>query len=128
MADIGLFILRLVAGGTMLLSHGWGKLQNFSTLVEHFPDPIGLGPSISLALAVFAEVFCAFAIVIGLATRFAAGPLVILMTVAVFLIHSADPWAKKELAFMYWGVFGALILTGPGKFSVDGLLGKVRKK
>jgi putative oxidoreductase len=118
--SLGLLLVRVGAGGIMLLGHGWGKLIGFSEVAERFPDPLGLGSStLSLALAVFAEFFCAAAVVAGFATRFAAAPLVVTMLVAAFVIHADDPWAKKELALLYAVPFVALIFTGAGKFSFD---------
>ncbi len=119
MTDLGLLILRLGVGGMMLFGHGWGKLENFTIIQERFPDPIGLGPAISLALAIFAEVCCAAAIMAGAFTRFVSVPLVITMLVAFLVVHGQDPWDKKELSVMYLVPFLALIFTGAGKFSVD---------
>ncbi len=118
--SLGLLLVRVVAGGMMLVGHGWSKLADFSDLAQRFPEPLGLGSSgFSLGLAVFAEVFCAAAVAVGFVTRFAAVPLVVTMAVAAFVIHADDPWAKKELALAYAATFLALIFTGAGKFSVD---------
>lgn len=106
----------------MLFAHGWGKLTKFGELSGKFADPIGLGSAPSLALAVFAEVFCAIAIMLGLFTRAAAIPLLITMLVAAFVVHDADPFQKKEFALLYAAPFLMLILTGAGSFSVDAKL------
>jgi len=118
--SLGLLLLRLAAGGMMLFGHGWAKLIDFSDVAPNFPDPLGLGSNnFSLALAVFAEFFCAAAVMIGIATRLAAVPLVITMLVAAFVVHGDDPWAKKELALLYVAPFLTLVFTGAGKFSFD---------
>jgi putative oxidoreductase len=119
-SSLGLLILRVVAGGMILLGHGWPKLMRFSDLSSRFPDPLGLGSTtLSLSLVLLAEVFCAVAVILGFATRFVAIPLVITMLVAAFIIHADDPWQKKEFALLYALPFLTLICTGPGKFSVD---------
>jgi putative oxidoreductase len=118
-SDIGLLLLRVYAGGTMLVMHGWGKLLSFPEKSGSFPDPFGVGAPVSLGLAVFAEVLCAALVVAGAFTRYAALPLVVTMAVAGFLIHGGDPWVKKELAFTYLAVFACLMGTGPGALSVD---------
>ena len=123
-ANVGLLILRVSTGLIMLFAHGWGKLINFSTIAPNFADPIGVGPTVSLALAVFAEVFCSVAVIAGLKTRWAVVPLVITMIVAVGIVHGSDPWGKKELGIMYLISFLVLFFTGPGKYSVDGIMGK----
>lgn len=123
-ANVGLLILRVSTGLILLFSHGWGKLINFSYIAPVFADPIGVGPTVSLALAVFAEVFCAVAVIAGIKTRWAVVPIIITMLVAIGIVHASDPWAKKELALMYMISFLVLFFTGPGKYSVDGVMGK----
>lgn len=44
------------------------------------------------------------------------------MAVAAFIIHGADPLAKKELALLYLAAFAAIGLTGPGRFALDAWL------
>ncbi len=117
--SLGLLVLRLGAGGFLLAAHGWGKLIGFSDLLGRFPDPIGLGPGVSLTLAVFAEALCSLLLVLGLGTRFAAVPPLITMLVAAFVVHGGDPWSKKELALLYAIPFLTLILTGGGRFALE---------
>ena len=118
--SLGLLFLRVIAGGMMLFGHGWAKLVDFSQIAPKFPDPLGLGSTtFSLGLAVFAEVFCAAAVMLGVATRLAAIPLAMTMLVAAFAVHAGEPWAEKELAVLYAAPFLALVFTGPGKFSFD---------
>jgi putative oxidoreductase len=123
---LSLLTLRLSFGGAMVYAHGWGKLVNFSSYSERFPDPIGVGPVPSLALAVFSEVFCAIAVVLGLFTRLAAIPLMITMAVAVLIVHAPDPFAKKEMGMLYFFAFFLLFARGAGSFSVDALLDRRR--
>lgn len=115
--DIGLLILRVSAGGLMM-THGVAKLMNFNSMLTQFPDPIGLGSGLSLSLAVFAEFLCALLVVLGVFTRFAAIPVAITMAVAAFIVHSADPFQRKELALLYFGIFVSLIFLGGGKYSL----------
>lgn len=120
--DGALLGLRLWLGLTMALNHGLGKLTGFSEMAGKFPDPIGLGSTPSLALAVFAEFFCALLLAAGLVTRFAAFNLAFTMGVAFFMVHSASlkpgP-GSGELAFVYLAGFAALLASGPGRFSLD---------
>jgi len=124
-SSLGLLTLRVGAGSLMLFGHGWKKIMNFSELSRVFPDPLGVGSDWSLALAVFAEVFCSLGVIFGAATRLAAIPLIATMLVAGLLVHSDDAWAKTELSVIYLIPFLAIALTGPGKFSVDASYGPV---
>jgi putative oxidoreductase len=80
-----------------------------------------LGSGLSLVLVTFAEFFCAVFVIVGAFTRVALIPLLINLTVIVFVVHGGDPIKKKELAVFYLLTYIALFLTGPGKFSVDGM-------
>ncbi len=116
----GLLLLR-VGIGCLLLVHGIAKVQGFSEMSAAFPDPIGLGSKLSLIMAIGAEVGCSLLLIVGVASRLAAIPLAITMLVALFIVHSEDPWKVKELAAVYLLVFVTLLLTGPGCFSLDHL-------
>ncbi|SMF30482.1 DoxX family protein [Pseudobacteriovorax antillogorgiicola] len=114
---VGLLILRVSLGLTMLLAHGLPKIDAFPGL--KFPDPIGLGSQLSWGAAVAAEVGCSILLVLGLWTRLSLAPLIFTMLIAVFVVHSGDPFAKKELGLMYMIGYIALFIAGPGKHSVD---------
>lgn len=119
--DLGLLFLRVSLGLTMLLLHGWVKVQNFSTIAPKFLPLFGLPSNISLGMAIFAEVVCAALLIVGLFTRFAALGLSITMAVAFFIAHNAQFTGEKpgELAFVYMTGFITLLLAGGGKYSAD---------
>ena len=116
--DLGLLVFRIALGGTMLVAHGLPKLFGFADYLERFPDPIGLGTPVSLVLAIGAEVFAALLVILGLGTRLAVAPLVVTMLVAAFVVHGADPFAKKELALLYASGYVALFFCGAGRSRV----------
>jgi len=117
-----LLILRLSFGGTIFFAHGWPKLMNFSALASQFPDPLGVGSAVSLALVLFAEVLCALMLALGFATRVVAIPLIIMMIVAGLVHHAEDAFAQKEMALLYGAVFVVLALRGGGTASLDSLV------
>ncbi len=119
LTSVGLLILRLYAGGMMFFAHGLGKFQSFGEKSSMFPDPLGVGSPLSMGMAIGAEVFCSLAIILGLATRAAALPLIVTMLVAAFIIHGDDPWAKKEFALMHLLPYLVLLFTGAGAYSLD---------
>ncbi len=116
-SNTGLLLLRLTFGGIMFFAHGMPKIGHFPS--ASFPDPFGLGPGVSMSLAIFAECLCAALVCLGLWTRLATIPLIITMLTAVFLVHGSDPFAKKELALLYLMAYGTLFFTGAGDFSID---------
>src|SRR5690606_25321154 len=123
--DLVLLIIR-IGVATLMHTHGLPKLQMlFGDGEIQFPGVFGLSPSLSLGLAVFAEVLCSVLIFIGLGTRLASIPLIITMLVAVFMIHASDPFATQELGLLYLFLYIPLLILGGGKYSLDRVLGTV---
>lgn len=122
--DIGLLIMR-VGAGSLILTHGYPKLMRFfGDEPIKFMDFLGLGPVVSLSLAVFAEFFCAILILIGFKTRLATIPLMITMLTAVFVAHAADPFGRKELPLLFFIMFLSILIFGTGKYSIDGIINR----
>ena len=116
--DTGLLLLRI--GCALMLLHGWPKFTNFSEGSLDWPDPFCVGATVSYSLTVFAELFCTLLLLLGLFSRLALIPLIILMVVIVFHIHGEDTLADREHAILYLMCYGTLLFTGPGKYSLDG--------
>ena len=121
--SFSLLLLRLTLGGLMI-PHGVQKLMRFAAKSSTFSDPFGIGSPTSMALTIFAELFCAAFIVVGLMTRLASIPLIIAMSVAVFYSRHGKIFGEGEHAALYLGGFIALLFAGPGKYSMDKLIGK----
>lgn len=122
--SVVLFLLRGTIGAFML-THGIGKFSKlFGAEPLEFADPIGVGVAASLALTVFAEVFCSMFLIFGIATRLSAIPLLITMLVAVFIVHGADGFGKKELPLIYSLVYFTIFIAGAGKYSLDNFISK----
>lgn len=121
--DAGLLFLRLSLGIMMAANHGCSKVMKLISGGEiSFYNFLGLGSSLSLMLAAFAEFFSAILIALGIFTRFGSAALVITMFVAAFVIHAGDDFMVREKAFLYLSGFMVLFLTGAGKYSLQKLL------
>ncbi|WP_327120176.1 DoxX family protein [Nocardia sp. NBC_01730] len=129
--DLGLFLLRLVVGGTFLY-HGLQKLAGWfhGPGLDGTRDMMERGgwdhPTVSTILVTAGEVGGGALLVLGLATPLAAGAVL-----AVIL----DAWAWKqgmapgfqykagpgsvELESILAGISAVIILTGPGRWSFD---------
>ncbi len=121
--NAAMLLVRLCFG-ILMMNHGYQKLLHFSEMKNNFINFLGIGTTMSLALVVFAEFFCALFIIIGLFTRLAAIPLIISLCVALFKVHNMDVFGKGEMAALYLGVFFLLLLVGPGRVSVDSMISK----
>ncbi len=117
--DLALLLLRVGFSGLML-THGIPKLNMLSD-PSGFGDPIGVGPTVSLILALIGEVVAPILVIIGFKTKLAAIPTAITMFVAAFIVHINDPLSGKEMALLYFIAFTCIALLGAGKYSVDGM-------
>lgn len=122
--NISFLLLRLVLGLTMCVNYGYGKLVHFADKKDSFINLFGIGSTATLALVVFAEFFCAIFIVLGLFTRFTVIPLIITMGYAFFIIGNSNFLNKGDASLLYLTGFLAILLCGPGKISVDGMINK----
>lgn len=121
--NVATLLLRIVAG-CLIMNHGYEKLVHFATYKSKFMNLWGMGSGTTLTLAIFAEFFCALFIVLGLFTRFAAVPLIITMSVALFKAHDGNFFGDGEKATLFLGAFITILLVGPGRASIDNMIGK----
>jgi len=128
--DLGILLLRGLAGLYMAFGHGLGKITagpeswaNLGGAMSHLG--ITFLPTFWGFMAAIAEFVCALLIVAGLVTRPAAILLVINMTVAANM-HIQTGNGSPETAIMYGIVFLTLIFIGPGKYSLDAQFGSTR--
>lgn len=122
--DLALLFIR-IGLAALMLTHGLPKLAKlFSDEPIAFASVFGMSQSLSLVLAVFAEVVCSGLIIVGLGTRVAAVPIIITMAIAAFYIHAADPFSIKEMSILYFLGFTFVSIAGAGKYSLDTVLAK----
>jgi putative oxidoreductase len=131
-ADLALLLLRLVLGAAFVI-HGYGK----------FHDPLGWAsqmlPSVPpwlQAVAAFAELGGGVALILGAFTRLFALLIACNMIVAIFgvliphhaVFVSDGPGPSYEKPLAYLTVMLALLLVGPGRFSLDAALFRRKRR
>lgn len=117
-------LLMRVGFGILMIPHGFSKLTRFADRADNFSDPFNIGSVTSLSLVIFAEFFCAAFVVLGLFTRLACIPIIITMLVVVIYSTNMDVFGDGEKAALFLCGFLTLLFTGPGRISIDGLIGK----
>ena len=101
----------------------------FTDFADQFPFPFNVvSPDLSWFLATWFELLGAIALVIGLGTRFFAASLVVLDLVAWYSVHADNGFNVCsngfKLPLIYLVMLVPLLLSGPGKASLDYLLSK----
>ena len=119
-ADSFYCIMRLVVG-LMFACHGLDKIFGaFNPKAEALPTMMLVGG--------WVEIICGFLIAFGLLTRVAAFVASGEMAAAFFMVHAHKgliPYVNKgELAVVYCFVFFYIFLRGPGRWSIDAMMGK----
>ena len=127
--NLGLLVLRLLIGVLMALI-GYEKLIHFTEMAASDfwaknVSFLGITGSFPLALTVFAEFFCSIFIIVGFLTRFSTLILMFCMGYIFTVVFPSAPITAGEhgmefnTAFTYFIIYFVLLLTGPGKYSVD---------
>lgn len=122
--QFGLLALRVFVGLTMALSHGMGKFPMSEMMVEGVRSMGFPMPEFFAYAAALTELVGGILLAIGLLARPAALFMAFTMAVAAFGVHAADPFATKEMAFLYFFVALFFALYGGGRLSVDFFLNK----
>jgi putative oxidoreductase len=129
--DIPSLLFRLVLAygfyGTAMM-----KLKNFNGIVEWFS---GMGmplPKLNAFLATGTETAGFVLIFLGLATRLISIPLMVVMIVAIITVHLGNGFEAGnngfEIPIYYLFMLFSLLITGPGKISLDALITKFYNK
>lgn len=123
-ANAGLTLLRIFAGISLAFTHGIGKLPPGEQLIS---GTANLGfplPTLFAWAAAMSEFLGGIFLALGLFTRVSGFFIAFTMLVAILGVHGADPYQKKELAFMYFFIALAFTIKGAGDWSVDSFLRK----
>lgn len=120
-----LLLFARIIFGFLFLTHGIAKIFFYSQTPDSFPDPLGFGNALSLWLVLFAEVVCSIGFMLGALFRLCLVPMIFTMCIAFFVIHAGDPLTAKEPSLMYLTLFVLLFITGPGKYSIDGIVRRI---
>lgn len=120
-----LLLFARIIFGFLFLTHGIAKIFFYSQTPDSFPDPLGFGNALSLWLVLFAEVVCSIGFMLGALFRLCLVPMIFTMCIAFFVIHAGDPLTAKEPSLMYLTLFVLLFITGPGKYSIDGVVRRI---
>ena len=108
------------------------KLKNFGGIVEWFTSMGMPLPKVNAFLATGTETAGFVLIFLGLATRIISIPLMVIMVVAIVTVHLGNGFEAGnngfEIPIYYILMLFSLLVTGPGKISLDALITKFYNK
>lgn len=126
-ADFAPLVLRL-ALGVIFVMHGYAKITGFGAAgVSKMLAGIGFPlPTMFAYILMYGEVITGIAIIVGVCTYFSALFQLIVAFVAGFFVHLPKGFSVSGGGYEFVMLIGAaalaLVLTGPGKYSIDALL------
>jgi putative oxidoreductase len=123
--DAGLLWLRVSTSLLLYWTNGWPKIIHYASELQTIDDPIGLGRSVTLWLALFSEVACPLGVALGCLTRLACIPIMILLLVTMTLVHGDWSFEQGQFGWLYLIVYSGILLTGPGRYAIDTLIARV---
>ena len=102
---------------------GFGKVTDLPRLTRYFVE-LGIpAPALSAAASATTELVCGVLLLAGLATRFAAAALTVVMTVAIVTARLPDVHTVGDFFYLpetaYVVIFLWLIFAGAGELSAD---------
>jgi putative oxidoreductase len=124
MNSVGLLVLRICVG-TLLIHHGYEKLDNIENFADAFVRPLHLPfPIFFSYIAAASEIFGSWLIIAGFLTRFGAFSIFGTISVAIYhaIMTSGFNIYLLELLGLYWGGAICIVLCGPGMLSLDYLI------
>jgi putative oxidoreductase len=109
--------------GVVFMGTGWTKLQNLPAITRNF-TALGIpAPEILTPFVSGVEFVGGILLLVGLLTRFAAVPLMVVMVVAIISAKAGDIDSLETfLGFeevSYFVMFAWLAIAGPGPVSLD---------
>jgi putative oxidoreductase len=128
---VPLLLARLSIGLEFFLS-GKGKLGKLDELTQYFVTLNIPAPGFNAAFTATTECVCGALITVGLWTRLAAAPLIVVMFVAIGtaqLKTVKEPFLSNFLYLVEWAyvvIFVVLLFRGGGKVSLDELFASRR--
>ena len=118
--------------GWQFVQTGWGKLHHLQKVIDYFSD-LGIPyPQVQAPFASANEFVCGVLVLLGLATRVASIPLIVVMLVA---IRTAQ-WENVDSAaallglveWSYIAIFAWVAIAGPGPVSLDALIARALRR
>ena len=122
--DVPLLLFRIVLA-VGFYEPAMMKLKNLSGVAEWFGSMNYPLPMVSASLSMVTEVGGIILLILGLGTRLISIPMMFIMVIASLTVHLPNGFPAGdngfEIPLYYFLMLFALVIYGPGKFSLDHL-------
>lgn len=119
------FVPRLVIG-IVFISAGWGKLQGLSKTIGFFESLHIPLATVAAPIVALLEVICGVCILVGLYTRAACLPLIVILSVAISTAHRSQFTSYMSLTEMNPSLYIVILICifslGSGPLSLEQIL------
>jgi putative oxidoreductase len=121
-------LVRLCLAAVFIPS-GWGKLHDLQKVTAFFTE-LGIPwPHLNAVVVGVSELVCGALLLVGLASRLAALPLIVSMAIAILTAKRSDIGGPVDLfavdELMYAVLAIAIVVLGAGAVSADGLAARL---
>ncbi|SDU46287.1 DoxX family protein [Pseudomonas yamanorum] len=117
--DLGLLFLRVSGGLFLLWVHGLPKLLDYGEQLKVIEDPFHMGASVTLLLAIFAEVLCPLLIIAGVLVRLACLPILSVLLIAMLVVHPQWTLLEGQFGWLLLIIFTSILIAGPGRIAFN---------
>jgi putative oxidoreductase len=121
--DLGLLFLRVCASVLVLIVHGLPKVEHYRREAAVIEDPFHFGKKLTIGFAIVAEVICPVLMIVGIATRLSALPIMVVSAIALLRVHPEWKLDQAQFAWMLLILFGTIAIAGPGRYALGAMLG-----
>jgi putative oxidoreductase len=117
--NFAILFFRIAIASQLIIVQGLKKIGVGVAAAEVVPNPLGLPEAFNDFIAITANTYLPFLVIIGFCTRLAALPALCVTLTGYFVVHANDPLSVSDVPYMYSVSLLLIIMLGGGKYSVD---------
>ena len=121
---LGLLVFRILLSLELIVVHGFKKLGICGCEKEQIPNPLHFPETFNNLFAIGANIVFPLFVIAGLLTRMAILPILAVTLTGYFVLHWTDPLIIRDAPYMYSLSYLLLLVSGPGKYSIDNYIHK----
>lgn len=126
--NLSMLLFRLAVSLQLMLAHGLKKIGIGVPVAEVVPNPLHLPEVINQTFAIASNLIFPVLVILGLFSRLASAAILAVTLTGYFVVHWHDSLLEKDMPYMYSVAYLLILLLGPGKYAIDYLINRPRRK